>query len=105
MLVSLMTLVNLLGFICSKTNLKSFKNSKKNQALVERLFDKKILAIQTDWDGEFQKLHPLFTQIGISHHVSCLYAHQQNGLAERKHCHVIEIGLSLLVHASMPLKY
>jgi hypothetical protein len=88
-----------------KNKSEVFQKFKKNQALVERLFDKKILAIQTDWDGEFQKLHPLFTQIGISHHVSCLYAHQQNGLAERKHRHVIEIGLSLLVHASMPLKY
>jgi hypothetical protein len=75
------------------------------QYLVERLFDKKILAVQTDWGGEYQKLHAFFQQVGISHHVSCPYAHQQNGSAERKHCHIVEVGLSLLAHASMPLKY
>jgi hypothetical protein len=46
-----------------------------------------------------------FQQIGISHHVSCPYARQQNGSAERKHHHIIEVGLSLLAHTSMPLKY
>ncbi|WVZ95953.1 hypothetical protein U9M48_041653 [Paspalum notatum var. saurae] len=44
-------------------------------------------------------------RIGISHHVSCPYAHQQNGSAERKHRHIIEVGLSLLAQASMPLKF
>lgn len=48
----------------------------------------------------------VFSQrIGISHHVSCPYAHQQNGSAERKHRHIVEIGISLLAHASMPLKF
>jgi hypothetical protein len=42
---------------------------------------------------------------GISHHVSCPYAHQQNGSAKRKHHHIVEVGLALLAHASMPLKY
>lgn len=37
--------------------------------------------------------------------MSCPYAHQQNGSAERKHLHIVEVGLSLLEHASMPLKY
>jgi hypothetical protein len=37
--------------------------------------------------------------------VSCPYAHQQNGSAERKHRHIVVVGLSLLAHASMPLKY
>jgi hypothetical protein len=31
--------------------------------------------------------------------------HQQNGSAEHKHHHIVEVGLSLLAHASMPLKY
>jgi hypothetical protein len=37
--------------------------------------------------------------------VSCPYAHQQNGSADRKYRHIVEVGLSLLAHASMPLKY
>jgi histone deacetylase 1/2 len=37
--------------------------------------------------------------------VSCPHAHQQNGAAERKHRHIVEVGLALLAHASMPLKF
>jgi IS30 family transposase len=82
-----------------------FQRFKKFQNLVERLFDQKILAVQTDWGGEYQKLNTFFQEVGISHHISCPYAHQQNGSAERKHRHILEIGLSFLSHASMPLKY
>ena len=73
--------------------------------MVERLFDQKILAMQTDWGGEYQKLNSFFSKIGIVHYVSCPHAHQQNGSVERKHRHIVEVGLSLLSHASMPLKF
>jgi len=82
-----------------------FQGFHEFQKLVERQFDKKILAIQTDWGGEYQKLNLFFQRVGISHHVSCPHAHQQNGAAERKHRHIVEVGLSLLAHAAMPLKF
>ena len=82
-----------------------FQKFQDFQSMVERQFNKKILAMQTDWEGEYQKLNSFFQRIGISHHVSCPYAHQQNGSAERKHRHIVEVGLSLLAHASMPLKF
>jgi hypothetical protein len=69
------------------------------------LFDKKILAIQTDWGEEYQKLTPFFQCVGITHHVSCPHTHQQNRSAERKHRHIIKVGLSLLAQAGMPLKF
>jgi histone deacetylase 1/2 len=75
------------------------------QNLVERLFNRKIISMQTDWGGEYKKLHLFFDRIGISHLVSCPHAHQQNGAAERKHQHIVEVGLALLAHASMPLKF
>jgi len=84
---------------------KVFQKFHEFQAMVERQFDRKILAMQTDWGGEYQKPNAFFQCIGISHHVSCPYAHQQNGSAERKHRHIVEVGLSLLAHASMPLKF
>jgi hypothetical protein len=37
--------------------------------------------------------------------VSCPHAHQQNGAIECKHHHIVEVGLALLSHASMSLKY
>jgi histone deacetylase 1/2 len=54
---------------------------------------------------ENEKLNTFFQKVGITHHVSCPHAHQQNGSAERKHRHIVEVGLSLLANASMPLKY
>jgi histone deacetylase 1/2 len=61
--------------------------------------------MQTDWGGEYEKLHGFFQQISITYHVSFPHAHQQNGSAECKHHHIIEVGLALLGHASMPLKF
>jgi hypothetical protein len=75
------------------------------QKLVERMLDRKIITVQSDWGGEYEKLNSFFRSIGISHLVSCPHTHQQNGAAERKHRHIVEMGLALLAHASMPLKY
>jgi hypothetical protein len=50
-------------------------------------------------------LNSLFKSAGISHHVLCPHTHQQNGSAECKHRHIVEMGFTLLSHASMPLKY
>jgi hypothetical protein len=61
--------------------------------------------MQTDWGGEYEKLNGFFQKVGITHHVSCPHAHQRNGSAERKHRHIVEVGLALLANASMPLKF
>jgi histone deacetylase 1/2 len=74
------------------------------QQLVEHKFNRKIITMQTDWGGEYEKLHSFFQKVDITHQVYCPHAHQQNGSAERKHLH-IEVGLALLAHASMPLKF
>ena len=42
---------------------------------------------------------------GLLHQASCPYTPQQNGRVERKNRHVVEVGLSLLIQARMPLKY
>jgi histone deacetylase 1/2 len=74
------------------------------QQLVERQFGRKIVTIQSDWCGEYEKINSFFHKVGIEHHVSCPHAHQQNGSSERKHRHIVEVGLALLANASMPLK-
>jgi histone deacetylase 1/2 len=82
-----------------------FSKFREFQTLVEHSFNTKIKAMQTDWGGEYQRLNSFFSQIGIAHLFSCPHTHQQNGSAERKHQHIVEIGLALLSHASMPLKF
>jgi histone deacetylase 1/2 len=66
---------------------------------------KRLLTVQSDWGGEYEKLHSFFQRIGITHQISCPHAHQQNGSAERKHCHIVEVGVTFLANASMPLKF
>jgi hypothetical protein len=105
MSVLLIILVSLLRYICLSTSLRFYKKNCEFQALVEHLFDKKILIVRSNWGGEYQKLNPFFMEVGISYHVFCPYVHQQNGSTERKHRHIVEVGLSLLAHAHMPLKY
>lgn len=46
-----------------------------------------------------------FDKLGILHRVSCPHTHQQNGTAERKHRHIVETGLTLLAHVSVPFPY
>lgn len=50
-------------------------------------------------------MRSLFHASGIHHCISCPHAHQQMGLVERKHHHVIETGLALLAHAFVPHLY
>ena len=61
--------------------------------------------MQSNWGGEYEKLNSFFTKVGISHHVSCPHAHQQNSSAERKHRHIVEVGLAILARAPMSLKF
>jgi histone deacetylase 1/2 len=35
----------------------------------------------------------------------CPHAHQHDDPTERKHRHIVKVGLSLLAYASMPLKF
>ena len=79
----------------------------KFQAFAENHFDRKIKTFQCDGGGEFTsndfKNH--LTQCGIKQHISCPHTPEQNGLAERKHRHIVETGLTLLFHANVPLKF
>lgn len=61
--------------------------------------------METDRGGKYEKLNAYFKKIGISHHVSCPHAHQQNGSTERKRRHIVEVGLALLGVASMSFKF
>ncbi|BBH01204.1 transposable element gene [Prunus dulcis] len=73
--------------------------------LVENLFSTKIKALQTDGGGEYTShiFHNFLVTHGIDHRISCPHHPEQNGLAERKHRHIVDTGLTLLAHASMPL--
>ena len=75
------------------------------QKLVERKFDSKIKTLQSDWGGEYRSLAPFLTSAGIHFRHPCPHTHPQNGKSERKHRHIIEMGLTLLTQAKMPLHF
>ena len=77
----------------------------KFKLLIENQLGHKIKNIQSDNAREFISFDKTLALFGIHHRYTFPYTHQQNGIVERKHQHVVETGLSLLAHASLPLKY
>lgn len=73
--------------------------------MIENQLGKKIKKIQSDGGGEFinNQLARHFSIHGIQHLVSCPSTPQQNGIAKRKHRHLVELGLSMLFHNNAPL--
>jgi hypothetical protein len=75
--------------------------------MVERQFDQKILIFQSDGGGEYSAgafINHL-RQLGIIHHMSCPKTPEQNGMAERKHRNITELGLTMMVHSKIPKRF
>ena len=73
--------------------------------MAEFQFNSKIKNLQIDRGGEFRPLAPFLAGCGIKHRLICPHTHHQTGVVERKHRHIVELGLILLHHASLPLKF
>ena len=72
---------------------------------VENQLNSKLKIFQSDWDGEFRTLTLFLDYYGIIHRVSCPHTLKQNGIVKSKHKHIVELGLTLLAQASLPLKF
>ncbi|KAG8480454.1 hypothetical protein CXB51_024676 [Gossypium anomalum] len=60
---------------------------------------------ETDGGGEFRALSTELVRLGVQHRVTCPYTSEQNGVVERRHRHIVEMGLTLLAKTSIPLEY
>ena len=69
--------------------------------LAENQLNTKIKSLQSDWGGAYRGLTDFLHSEGIHHRISCPYTPQQNGLAERKHIHIVESGLTLLSQSGL----
>ena len=49
------------------------------------------------------RLQQFFYNKGILHRTSCVYTPQQNGIAERKHKHLLNVARSLMFLGELPL--
>jgi histone deacetylase 1/2 len=75
------------------------------QFFVECQFSHKIKSVHTNSGGEYRKLNFFFKTIGIHHRLICPHTYEQNGIVERRHCHIIETDLTFLVHCKAPKKF
>jgi len=75
---------------------------KQFKSLAELQFNEHLKSIQIDLGGEFC-ISLYLSELGVIHRLYCPHTHHQNGVVERKHRHIVELGLSLLSHASLPL--
>ncbi|CAA7018700.1 unnamed protein product [Microthlaspi erraticum] len=75
------------------------------KSLVENRFQQKIQTMYSDNGSEFIALRSFLTTHGITYLTSPPHTPEHNGVAERKHMHIVETGLTLLHQASMPKSY
>ncbi|GAU30708.1 hypothetical protein TSUD_39320 [Trifolium subterraneum] len=73
--------------------------------LIQTQFQATVKAVQSDWGGEFRPFTSLLNTLGIQHRLTCPHTSHQNGTVERKHRQIVEMGLTLLSQASLPLKF
>jgi histone deacetylase 1/2 len=88
-----------------KTKADALKAFTQFLALIQNQFQSTIKALQSDWGGEFRPFTNMLTDLGIQHRLTCPHTSHQNGTVERKHRQIVEMGLTLLSHASLPLKF
>lgn len=77
------------------------------KAYAEKQFSTSLQVFRTDGGGEYcsNSFANFLTQHGIVHQLSCPHTPSQNGVAERKHRHIVETTIALLHQSFLPLKY
>jgi len=63
-----------------------------------------LLVLKLCW-GELRPLSSYCQTHGIVHKLICPHIHHQNGVVERKHRHIVELGMTLLKQTSLPTKF
>ena len=89
---------------CKSQVLSSFMHFKST---MENLLSCKLKILRTDCGGEYTKhdFQSFCSSTGVFHQFTCLHTSQQNGVAERKHRHIVDMGLTLMSQASLPLTF
>ncbi|PKU63096.1 Retrovirus-related Pol polyprotein from transposon TNT 1-94 [Dendrobium catenatum] len=72
--------------------------------MITNQFNKHIKSFRSDGGGEFlnNNFRSLFKHLEILHQFTCPHTTSQNGVAERKHRHILETMRSLLIEAHLP---
>ena len=75
--------------------LSSFQHFKHT---MENLLKTSIKILQTDCGGEDtnNEFRYFCSNFGVLHQFTCPHTSQQNGVSERKHCHIVDMALTLI---------
>ena len=78
--------------------------SKQFHLMVQTQFNSKIKMVCTDNGTEYFSniLGSYFKDNDIIHHYSCVNTPQQNGIAERKNRHLLEVACTLMFQSNVP---
>ena len=87
-----------------KENSKTFSIFKQFHSMVQTQFNSKIKIVCTDNGTEYFSniLRSYFKDNDIIHHSSCVNTPQQNGIAERKNRHLLEVAHTLMFQSNVP---
>jgi len=79
----------------------------KFKLLAEKQFLTPIKQFQSDNGGEYasNQFKDFVSQHGILHRLTCPHTSQQNGMVERKHRYIVELGLTLLAQSGLSSKF
>jgi hypothetical protein len=77
---------------------------KNFSVMIHTHFDTSIRVFRADSIGEYlsDALHLVLAEQGTLAQFSCPSAHTQNGVAERKHHHLLETARALMIASSVP---
>lgn len=74
-------------------------------AWVQTQFNCMVKTLRADNGAGFTSLRSFFDSKGIVFHTSCPSTPQQNGVIERKHCHLLNVGRALRFQGNLPLTF
>ncbi|WZZ44938.1 hypothetical protein YC2023_041197 [Brassica napus] len=77
------------------------------QAYVSNQYNATVKVLRSDNGGEYisNAFKSHLAKHGIVHQTSCPYTPQQNGVAERKNMHLMEVSRSMMFHANVPKRF
>jgi hypothetical protein len=90
-----------------KNKSDTFTTFQQFKAMAEKHYNSSIHFLRTDCGSEFTStaFNSYCATFGIIHHLTCPHTPQQNGVAERKHRHLIQTTLALLSQSGLSLSY
>jgi transposase InsO family protein len=93
--------------ICDESRQKLRVLSEKNDRNNARMLCVNGTVLRSDNGGEYtsHKFKEYLAKHGIIHQTSCPYTPQQNGVAERKNRHLMEVERSMMFHTNVTKKF